>query len=558
MDKQELELLVENKMPSHIRKALIRLETNGCEAYVVGGCVRDSLLSIEPEDWDICTSALPDQIIEYFSDYRVILTGMKHGTVTVVVPEADETVADMSGISATGAVMPEASATGADRLGASETVADMSGASATGADMPEASATVADMSGSTAYAPNSAVDSTRSKGIEVEVTTFRIDGEYSDNRHPDKVRFMDDVEKDLARRDFTINAMAYSLKKGIVDFFGGVADLNDHIIRCVGEPDQRFNEDGLRIMRALRFSAVYGFEIEQNTKISIHKNRELLKNISVERLASELNKIILSTGVRQTLESFSDVLMVIIPEIKPMIGFPQNNIHHIYDVWKHTLICVEKSQRSKDIRLAMLFHDIGKPECCSRLKGGAEPDNCVVTKHCIVPESPVRNENENHFYGHSIKGAAIAEKILKRFKYDNTTIKTVCLLILHHTDKLVCDKAHIMKALNRFGAEFLDKLLWVFTADAYGKNPALQAGKLTAINDLRRIMEKTIMEKQCYSLERLAIRGSDVIEAGIPEGRRVGEVLNFLLTMVIEDRVKNNKTDLLAAIPHKYVKDRTE
>jgi len=272
------------KLPKDVIYILQRLENSGYSAYVVGGCVRDALLGNAPQDWDICTSALPQQVINTFSDYRVIKTGIKHGTVTL-------------------------------------------------------------MLNSNMY----------------EITTFRTEKDYSDNRRPDTVEFVADIKEDLSRRDFTVNAMAYNPKQGLIDLFFGLDDLDMHIIRTVGNADVRFNEDALRILRALRFSAKLCFNIEKSTAASVHRNKGLLNNIAAERILAEFKQLLLSENAVNILREYYDVISVFIPEISPMVGFCQYNSYHCYDVWEHTLHALSYADNNIIIRLAVLFHDIGKP-----------------------------------------------------------------------------------------------------------------------------------------------------------------------------------------------------
>ena len=290
-------------IPQHALTVVERLERYGYEAYVVGGCVRDSLMGRCPKDWDVCTNALPEEVLRVFKRFHVIKTGLQHGTVTVMVDKQP-----------------------------------------------------------------------------VEVTTFRIDGNYTDNRHPDSVNFVSRVEEDLARRDFTINAMAYNPARGLVDAFGGQEDLQARIIRCVGEPDERFNEDGLRILRALRFAARYDFGIETETAFSMHRNRHLLENVSVERIFSELKGILVGEGVLGMMQAFPDIFSVIIPELAPAVGFDQRNPHHCYDVWTHTAHAVQAAPADEVLRLALLLHDIAKPATFTMGEDG-----------------------KGHFYGHGEK-----------------------------------------------------------------------------------------------------------------------------------------------------------
>ena len=498
--------VIEAKMPSYTREIMTALVNNGYEAYAVGGCIRDCLLALEPNDWDVCTSALPEQIIECMSGYRVVLTGLKHGTVTVVAK------GDVSGTAAVDDAASIVSA--ADVAGCTDVAGTAGGSADAGAIGVAGDADVAGAA-TTAYSYES---------HSTEVTTFRIDGEYSDNRHPDNVSFVNDVREDLARRDFTVNAMAYSIDKGFIDCFGGAEDLRAKIIRCVGDPDKRFAEDGLRIMRAIRFSSTYGFTIEENTDRAIRSNRDLLKNISAERISVELDKLILGDGASWALEDYSDILAVIIPEIIPMFGCKQNVVFHIFDVWKHTLVCIENSPQQRDIRLALLLHDIGKPVCYSD------------------------DDREADFCGHAMISASIAEGILKRLKYDNQTIQIVTHLIIHHADKFLCDKVHIKHELKRYGVETLRKQLVMKRADSLGKNPEFYGKNLAALDIYEKMMEEILDKKEVFSLRSLFIDGKDLIAAGIPEGRRIGEVLDALLDMVIEGVLPNEKSELLAAI----------
>ena len=319
------------KIPNGARYIIQALQDNGYEAYVVGGCVRDSLLGLQPKDWDICTSATPEQVKDILPN-RTIDTGLKHGTITVVTDDG-----------------------------------------------------------------------------HYEVTTYRVDGNYSDNRHPDKVTFVTHLSDDLARRDFTINAMAYNNVDGLVDEFGGTDDIASKQISCVGDSDDRFNEDALRILRAMRFASVYGFSIRQDTKESIHRNKDKLSNIAYERIQTELIKILCGENVLPILLDFSDVISQIIPEIKPCVGFDQNNKYHQYTIYDHIAHAVS-NYRGKDIsvKVALLLHDTGKPLCYTE------------------------DHNGGHFHGHAVSGRDLAEVVLNRLKFDNKTKTEVLELVLYH------------------------------------------------------------------------------------------------------------------------------
>ena len=318
-----------DKMPCFVRQILERLNGAGFEAYVVGGCVRDALLGRQPHDWDVCTSALPQEVIECFSDYTVHPTGIQHGTVLVI-----------------------------------------------------------------------------QEGEGVEVTTFRTESGYSDHRHPDQVTFVHSVEADLARRDFTINAMAYSPNRGLADPFDGRRDLEKGIIRCVGEPMQRFQEDGLRILRALRFAARYKFSIEAETSRAMNDCRELLNYIAVERIFQELKGFFSGGSVRGLMLEYREIFAVFLPELRPTFDFDQRNPNHCYDVWEHTVCAVDNAAPDPVLRLTLLFHDVGKPACFTMDKAGV-----------------------GHFKGHDAVSAETAKAALSRLRCDRETLRTVVTLV---------------------------------------------------------------------------------------------------------------------------------
>lgn len=434
-------------IPIDVEKIINRLQEGDFEAYAVGGCIRDSLMDIKPSDWDLCTSARPEQVISCFEEYSVIETGVKHGTVTV-----------------------------------------------------------------------------RLNDQSYEITTYRIDGEYLDNRRPETVHFVKSLQEDLARRDFTINAMAYNSSKGLVDFYGGCKDLKEEIIRCVGKADERFKEDALRIIRALRFASVLGFTIETETSESIHRNGTLLENIAKERINVELCKLLTGKGIKEILKNYSDILSVIIPEIKPMIGFQQNNPHHKYDVWEHTIVALENSANDSIVKLAILLHDIGKPECYTCDKKGI-----------------------GHFYSHGEFGAVMTEKILKRLKFDHQTISDVCQLIKYHDAEISNNSKFIKKWLNKIGIIQFERLLLVKQADVMGQSDYLKEKKLKMIASIQSNLKQVLEEKQCFTLKELAINGNDLIEIGIPNGRKIGEILNWILEQVMEEQLENTKEILINA-----------
>ena len=434
------------KVPEEVQNIIGTLEENGYEAFIVGGCVRDAVLGKEPEDWDICTSALPEQTNKCFKEQHIIETGLKHGTVTIVVDHKP-----------------------------------------------------------------------------FEITTYRIDGSYSDNRHPDSVEFVNDLKEDLSRRDFTINAMAYNPDRGVVDFFDSISDIKDHIIRCVGDADKRFQEDALRIMRALRFAAVLGFDMEEKTSAAIFRNKELLKNIAAERISSEINKLIVGQNIGDLLLNYTSVIKVIIPEISEMIGFEQNNPYHYLDVWRHTIESVVNAPADKVLRLTMLFHDIAKPKCYTV------------------------NDSVGHFYGHPQVSADMTKQILKRLKYDKDTVKTVTQLIFYHDTDIQPKRKHIRRWLNRIGEERFRRLIEVMKADAMAQSERSRMEKINELEKVVPVLDEIIKQQLCFSLRDLDVNGRDLIAAGVTEGAEIGKTLNRLLEMVIDELLENEKDKLIAA-----------
>lgn len=435
--------MIKIDVPSGAVDIIDTLKSNGFKAYVVGGCVRDSVLGRTPKDWDICTSAKPDDIVRCFSGKRVIETGLKHGTVTVVLEDG-----------------------------------------------------------------------------QYEVTTFRVDGNYSDNRHPDSVRFVTDVVEDLARRDFKMNAMAYNPEDGLIDPFGGMFDIVNSEVSCVGNPDDRFNEDALRIMRALRFASVYGFSIEENTSQSIHRNRELLHNIAAERITSELSKIVLGEGVLNVLLEFHDVMSTIIPELDSCVGFDQNNKYHCYTVYDHMAVAVAMSScEDLTVRMALLLHDIGKPYCYTE------------------------DENGGHFHGHGKFSHKLAEKVLSRLRFDNKTRDAILELVLYHDATIEPTPKSVRRWLNKIGFEQFSRLLKIRIADIRAHTPGTQAERLLKCADLCTILSDECTS--CFSLKDLEINGADIMALGVPQGKQVGKVLNKILDGVISGCIQNNRLQLI-------------
>ena len=431
-------------MPKNVDTAINLLQSAGFEAYAVGGCVRDSLLGKTPNDWDITTSAKPEDMKSVFADFHCIDTGIKHGTVTVVID-----------------------------------------------------------------------------GEPLEITTFRLDGEYEDNRHPKSVTFTSNLGADLGRRDFTVNAMAYSKKTGTVDLFGGQNDLKNRIIRCVGDPDRRFNEDALRILRALRFSSALDFEIEEKTAQSLLKNRALLGNISEERIAKELLKLVCGKGAKRILTDFAPVLFEILPELQPMYKNSHDNPHHCYDIYEHTLIAVESIDPEPTLRFAMLLHDCGKPA--------------------------VKKFDENgvaHFYGHQRISAEISAQILARLKVSNKFRDEILFLVSNHDRwELYENMEKMPRYLSKFGLDGVLNLLKVMRADVLAQSPEYRY-RLDQIADAEETAKNLAAQKPCLSLSELQINGRTLMDIGIPQGRKLGAVLAQLLDEVIDGVTKNTQEAL--------------
>lgn len=442
-------------MPNGAALILAMLKRCGFDAYVVGGCVRDSLLGLKPKDWDICTSALPEQVEDIFKDNRIIETGLKHGTVTIVMDDG-----------------------------------------------------------------------------QYEVTTFRTDGAYSDCRRPDNVTFVRNVEDDLARRDFTINALAYDGNGQLIDLYGGTYHLEQGIISCVGNSDDRFNEDALRIMRALRFASVYGFKIADETAVAIHKNAKLLNNIAVERINVELCKLLCGKGALQILLDYNDIIATIIPEFKPCIGFDQNNRYHQYTVYDHIAHAVD-NYKGVDItvKLALFFHDIGKPTCYTE------------------------DENGGHFHGHGIPSRDIAEQILQRLRFDNKTQKDVTELVLYHDSVIEPTPKTVKRWLNKIGEEQLLRLLDIRMADILAHAEGTQESRIKRCVAVRELMNSIISEEQCFAIKDLLIRGADILNLGVPQSKLVGEILNHLLDRVISGELDNKREVLINEVKY-YLKSK--
>lgn len=431
------------KIPEKINYILETFWRNGFEAYCVGGSIRDSVMDIPTNDWDITTSALPEETKELFQNERIIDTGIKHGTVSIIIDHE-----------------------------------------------------------------------------AVEVTTFRIDGEYSDNRHPENVSFTRNLNEDLKRRDFTVNTLAYSEKTGLVDLCGGLSDIENKIIRTVGEPEKRFNEDGLRIMRALRFSSTLGFTIEEETKKAIHKQKHLLKNISVERISVELNKLLMGNNVFEILTEFSDVFSVFIPEILPCINFKQYGKKHAYDVWTHICHTVKTIPQDKTLRLTMLLHDLGK-----------------------VPTHKLNENGDSTFKNHATIGGEIAKEILTRLRFDKKTINRVSFLVSYHDFEPPETKLELKKKMKVLTSEDVRTLLIIKKSDRGALSESYR--DISKESEQVLVWLKEIEENnECVTIGQLKIDGNDLIKLGF-KNEEIGKKLDFLLNSVIEGKTENTRQSLL-------------
>ena len=430
-------------LPEYVRACLDALENAGFAAYCVGGCVRDSLLGRTPQDYDICTAALPEQTEALFAGHSLVLAGKKHGTVGVV------------------------------------------------------------------------------WGREVvEITTFRKEGAYADSRHPDWVEFVDDIEKDLARRDFTVNAMAFSPQRGFADPFGGREDLRNGVLRAVGDPVERFREDALRILRGLRFAARYGLTVENATWRAMLAEKSRMDALARERVFGELCGL-LSVVSAGELVRFAPLLAAVIPELGPMIGFDQRSPHHAYDVFTHTACVVEAVPGELPLRWAALLHDVGK-----------------------VPAFTQDPTGRGHFYGHAGIGGEMADGILRRLKAPNELRERVVFLIEHHMTRLEPEKKLLRRRLARFGREKLEQLLVLQGADM-GSKGIRKPEELEQFTTIRRVLREIDAEDSCLSLKDLAVTGHDLMALGL-SGKAIGEALNRLLEKVLDEELPNDRESLLS------------
>lgn len=441
------------EIPSNIVRILDMLEDAGYEAYIVGGCVRDSLMGVPPHDYDVTTSALPEETEHVFSGMKLIETGLKHGTVTVL-----------------------------------------------------------------------------SEGEPVEITTYRVDGEYHDSRRPDSVSFTRSLREDIARRDFTMNGIAYSPRRGLFDEFGGGEDIRRGIIRCIGDPEKRFHEDALRILRGLRFAATLGFEIEPDTTRAMTDNRELLRNISAERVFSELSGLLTGRNsprnIRRIMGGFREIFAVIIPELAECFDFDQHSKYHRLDVYEHSTAAAEcaagisaGTPGQLPLTLAMLLHDIGKPRCFTRGEDG-----------------------EGHFYGHAQISADIADGILRRLKTSTSLREQVCEIIKYHDVPLPENDRQLRRMLSRHGEELSRDIAMAHIADNMAKKPEFRS----RCDDWREVIVRIpeMARESCLTIKSLAVDGK-ALSGIVPPSPLMGETLKYLLNGVVDGSFPNEREFLL-------------
>ena len=429
-------------LPQWVRDCLDRLDRAGYAAYAVGGCVRDACLGKMPNDYDLCTAALPEQTQQVFGDFKLVLAGVKHGTVGVI-----------------------------------------------------------------------------TEGGVVEITTFRSEGGYEDNRHPDWVHFVSDIEDDLSRRDFTINAMAYSPKQGFYDPFGGREDLKNGILRTVGDPETRLREDALRILRGVRFAVRFHLKVEENTLNAMVREAELLDNLARERVFEELCRLLPLVSC-EDLKTFAPIITAAVPELKPMVGFDQKNPHHAYDVYTHTALVTQQVPQDLTLRWAALLHDVGKPGTFTQDASG-----------------------QGHFYGHDQAGARLADQILRQLKAPTVLREQVVTLVSQHMNLLTEDRKLLRRRISRLGFDLTEKLLSLQLADRCSKGTD-PGDALQEFERIRTCMEKLKEEEGCLKLRDLALDGNDLMALGF-QGKAIGDCLNGLFSLVLDEKIPNERQALI-------------
>lgn len=444
-------------LPVPVQAILTRLRAEGFSAYAVGGCVRDSLLGISPKDWDICTSALPDQMIRVFSGERLVMTGLKHGTITVVLDH-----------------------------------------------------------------------------IPYEITTYRLDGAYTDHRHPDRVSFVGRIDQDLSRRDFTVNAMACDLSGAVLDPFGGQLDLSRRMIRCVGDPAARFGEDALRVLRALRFASVLDFEIDPATDRAARQLYPTLSKISTERIREELIKLLCGPGARRILLSYPEIITFLIPCLQAAVGYDQQNPHHRYTLWEHTALAVENVPPDPVLRVTMLLHDCGKPLART-----------------------TDEEGIGHYRGHQAISASLAEETLNRLRFDHAAAERIVKLVKAHDIPLSTERKLLLRRLNEFGEKDLRALFLVHRADRIATGTRNPDHAREHCIELNQALDRLLSERPCFSLKDLQVNGTDLLARGF-RGKQIGEALQHLLDQVIDGALPNERSALLASLEKQEMARRTD
>lgn len=435
------------RLPDKVNTIINTLQSHGYEAYAVGGCIRDSILGRTPEDWDITTSAMPEETKALFS--HTFDTGVEHGTVTVLLGQ---------------------------------------------------------------------------EGFEV--TTYRIDGKYEDGRHPSEVTFVRNLREDLLRRDFTINAMAYNGQDGLIDIFGGLQDLEQGMIRCVGDAASRFSEDALRILRGIRFAAQLGFEIEEQTREGMHLLAPKLQKISAERIQTELMKVLLSPRPDMLREAYKlGVTREFLPEFDRAMETEQETPHHMYTVGEHILHTLQNIRSDRVLRLTMLFHDLGKP-----LKKTVDEEGTV------------------HFKGHADVSKELAGQIMRRLKFDNATLRSVEKLVYYHDYRMPVTAKSVRRTISKIGEDLFPLYLEVRRADVLAQSSYQREEKLADIEGVEALYREITAAGQCVTLKDLAVTGKDLIDAGMRPGKEIGETLNSLLELVVESPEMNTKEELLKHI----------
>lgn len=435
------------QLPEEVLSLLSRLNRSGFTAYAVGGCIRDTLMGKMPKDWDLCTSALPQEMMKVFDGEHLVTNGLKHGTLTVVLHH-----------------------------------------------------------------------------LPYEITTYRLDGAYQDHRHPESVCFVDQIEKDLARRDFTINAMACSPSGDVIDLFNGQEDLRDKVIRCVGDPGQRFQEDALRILRALRFASVLDFRIDPATEEAVRLLYPSLKQISPERIRVELSGILCGAGVGRILRFFSDIFSFLIPCLKPTIGFQQDNPHHLYTVWEHTVRAVENVPPDPVLRFTMLFHDCGKPLVRTTDDSGI-----------------------GHYRGHQAESARLAAEALSTLRFDRAGMDRIVSLVAAHDIPLSTEKPLLLRRLNQFGEKDLRALFQIHRADRIATGTRNPEHATAHCAELNAALDVLLSGQPCFTLRDLKISGRDLLARGL-QGKEIGSTLNDLLNKVMDGVLPNDREALLNAV----------